>query len=60
MKSYRIKPTVLRVIATNQIQSLASRPKLGSMPDSGSRVFAVCARIGVGILYLVCIVAAVA
>ena len=60
MKSYRIKPTVSRVIATNEIESLASRPKLSPMPDTASRVFAICARIGAGILYVACVVAAVA
>jgi hypothetical protein len=60
MKSYRIKPAVSRAIAANEIQTLAPRLKLDPMPDLESRVFSISARIGVGLLYLVCFVAAVA
>jgi|HubBroStandDraft_5_1064220.scaffolds.fasta_scaffold23676_1 hypothetical protein len=60
MKSYKIKPAVSRVIARNEMRSFASRPKLSPTTDPTSRVFAICARIGIGALYFACVVAAVA
>jgi hypothetical protein len=60
MKNCRIKPAVSRAIAANEIQTLATRPKLDPMPELESRVFSLCGRIAVGLLYLACFVAAVA
>lgn len=60
MKSYRIESRASQVSAAENIQSLAGRPKRGAMSDSGSRGFALCARIGVAMLYIACAIAAVA
>ena len=60
MKSYRIEPRMSQVSAIHEIQSLAPRQNRNSMPGTGSRVFAICVRIAVGMLYAACVVAAVA
>lgn len=60
MKSYRIEPRMSRVSAMHEIQSFAPRQNRNSMPETGSRAFAICARIAVALLYVVCTIAAVA
>jgi len=60
MKSYRIEQRVPQVSAAHEMQSLAPRQDRDSMPETGSQVFAICARIGVGLLYAACAFAAVA
>ncbi|HXS11586.1 MAG TPA: hypothetical protein VN734_02710, partial [Acidobacteriaceae bacterium] len=60
MKSHRIEPRMSQVSAMHEIQSLALRQNRNSMPGTGSRVFAICARIAVGMLYAACVIAAVA
>ena len=60
MKSHTIEQSISQVSAADEIQSLASRQSRNSMPETGSRAFAICARIAVGILYFACFAAAIA
>jgi len=60
MKRHGIELSVSQMSAADEIQSLAPRQNPGPMQVAGSRVFAIGARIGVGILYLACFTAAIA
>src|SRR5579864_1281554 len=60
MMSYRNELHASQVGAVHEIQSLASRQNRNSMPGTEYRAFALCARIAVAMLYVVCTIAAVA
>lgn len=60
MQSYKVESRASKASAANETQSLALRPKLDPTHSSKSRGFAVCARIGVAMLYVACAIAAVA
>lgn len=60
MNSYKTEQRVSQVDVPGETQSLAPRQNPDSMHVSGSRVFAIGARIAVGILYFACFTAAIA
>jgi hypothetical protein len=68
MKSYKIESRVSRASTADETQSLAPRPKLNPMhegrighpPETALHFFAICARIGVAMLYGACAIAAIA
>lgn len=60
MMSHRNESYASQVGAVHEIESLASRQNRNSMPETGSRAFALCARIAVAMLYVVCTIVAVA
>jgi|SRR5215472_4081599 len=57
MKNHRIEP---QVRSNGEMQSLAARQNPDTMLIAGSHVFAIGARIAVGLLYFACFAAAVA